>query len=468
MTEPNSSTKPEKILDLEEVTDEEKSQEFEVPDGGYGWVVVFGCICTNMAAASTGAYSIYLAHYLEHSTFDNATKLDFATIGGIQLGAGFALAPFIGIFNQRFGARLTTALGGFLLFIGYFLSGFAKRLWQLYLTQGLIIGLGYGFIFVPPYALVPQWFRKKRAWAVSLTTTGAGWSGILFNLSTQAIIKNLGLRWAYIIQAIECAVLCGIGVALIRTRDQHIRPDRPKIVDPVIGKHPIFWIFTCYVFLTFQGYAVLLLSIADFTKTLGFSSQQASIASCMVSIGFIFGRAAVGRASDYFGVVTTGIAVYTIVGIFCLAMWIPIRNYASVLIFALIQGLLSGSIWVSLSPITSRLFGLKKLRNLLNMIWITVGISSIVAPIIGLKLRGSPNGAAQYSPSQYVNTAIYCGVSYFAGVIFLWIIRAYLIARDEILENEQATHTDTDVLYVQISCYKIFKSLFKMKLNRLV
>jgi hypothetical protein len=111
---------------------------------------------------------------------------------------------------------------------------------------------------------------------------------------------------------------------------------------------------------------------------------------------------------------------------------------------------------------------LKKLRNLLNMIWITVGISSIVAPIIGLKLRGSPNGAAQYSPSQYVNTAIYCGVSYFAGVIFLWIIRAYLIARDEILENEQATHTDTDVLYVQISCYKIFKSLFKMKLNRLV
>lgn len=446
----------------------DKQEIIEVPDGGYGWVVVFGNVCLNAAAASTATYSIYLAHYLEYSSFANATKLDYSAIGGIQLGSGFTLAPFIGIIVEKIGVRQTIIVGALLTFLGYFLSGFVKELWQLYLTQGLLVGLGYGFIFVPAYALIPQWFRKKRSWAVSITTSGAGVSGILFNLSSQAIIKNLSLKWAYIIQSILCLFLCSVGIVLIRTRDKHIKHDKVKIIDFNIMKKPIFLVFTIHVFMVLQGYSVLLLGIADFVKTLGFNSTQASIATCMISVGFLIGRPAVGKIADYKGIVTTTIVVYIIVCILCFAMWIPIRNYASVLVFSLFQGLLSGSIWLSLSPITSRIFGLKSLRNALNMLWTTVGISSVIAPIIGLELRGTPSNGSLYSPTQYINTAIYCGSTYFLSVLCLWIIRGYLIARDEIIETKSIEFEDNDELHINVDKNQVFKAMFKLSKSRLV
>jgi hypothetical protein len=52
------------------------------------------------------------------------------------------------------------------------LASFATELWQIYLTQGLLYGIGGAFVFAPSISLPPQWFVKYRSLA-----TGVYWCG---------------------------------------------------------------------------------------------------------------------------------------------------------------------------------------------------------------------------------------------------------------------------------------------------
>jgi len=80
-------------------------------------------------------------------------------------------------------------IGVLLMTAGYVAASFAKRIWHLYLTQGVLVGLGVGFIFIPSVAVTSQWFDKKRSIANGINSAGSGIGGIIFSFATQAMIE---------------------------------------------------------------------------------------------------------------------------------------------------------------------------------------------------------------------------------------------------------------------------------------
>lgn len=108
------------------------------------------------------------------------------------------------------------------------------------------------------------------------------------------------------------------------------------------------------------GYVIVLYTLANFTTSLGYSGEEGSYVSAMVQVGSAVGRPAVGYIADKYGGVTVSVVVYYVVGIFCLAMWIPTRNLASIIIFALISGSLMGSVYGMIAPAIARSFGIQK------------------------------------------------------------------------------------------------------------
>ena len=42
-------------------------------------------------------------------------------------------------------------------------ASFARTTWHLYLTQGALVGLGTGLVYVPSMAILSQWFLKRRS-----------------------------------------------------------------------------------------------------------------------------------------------------------------------------------------------------------------------------------------------------------------------------------------------------------------
>lgn len=439
----------------------------EIPDGGYGWFVCAGVFFLNFGTwAANSGYSIYLANYLKNDRFSDAGRLDYAAIGGLAFGSGLVMGPLVRVLLRVSGIRTVIAAGALLQFTGTILAAFSTKLWEVYLTQGVMIGIGMGMICVPGTTLLAQWFRKKRSTAQALSAAGSGVGGVVFNLAVESMIKHLSLRWALIIQSIICAVCNVIGVVLVRPRDKHIQISM-KVWEFKMFSYPGYWLMLFYISTTLLGYVVILYSMSDFTISLGYSSHQGSVVACMVSVGIIFGRPAVGKLCDTFGTITAGIFAQLVVAIFCWAMWIPARNLATAIVFSLIAGGLMGTIWVSLPAIGARVVGLRKLDVAMSMAWCFIGAFGMVSPIIGLQLRSSPPQGQSHSPLQYRDPAIYCGMVYFASSMTLWVLRGYLIARDK--EAKQlGSHVDNEEADLPVSISNTLKGMFSLSEERKV
>ena len=120
------------------------------PDGGYGWVCV-GCVFTINAFTwgVIASYGVYLAHYLANDVFSGATALDYAYIGGLNFGLSMIVASPVTYLARIWGMHIPMFLGVVMMTGGYIAASFATSIWHLYLTQGALVGLGVGFIFIP-------------------------------------------------------------------------------------------------------------------------------------------------------------------------------------------------------------------------------------------------------------------------------------------------------------------------------
>lgn len=442
------------IEDSKEILQE--PDEIEVPDGGYGWVVLVAFFLFNFCTWGANAgYAIYLTEYLDHNIFPGGTKLDYSAVGGIAFGAGLLFAPFITWFSHRFTLHLTIALGIIFQGAALLLAAFSKKLWQIYLTQGLLISFGLAFLFIPAMTLIPQWFRKKRSVASGIGTGGSGLGGIVFNLGMQRIVEVRGVKWALIAQCIICSSLSTIALILTRTRRSAVfKDEKPKtlIVARQVFSKAGTWLLCGWISFTMLGYVILLYSLSAFTTSLGYSAKQGSVVSCMVSVGFLFGRPTVGHLADLFGPITVGIIVHLIVAIFAWAMWIPCSNLATAIIFALIVGSLMGTIWPTVASIAARVVGLKKLDVTLGSMWVFLAIFGMPAPVIGFKLRSNANDG-----KAYVNTAIFAGFGYLGASLCLLMLRGYIIARDR--SSAKSDSMDQDELDVDVSFKEFVRGL---------
>jgi MFS transporter, OFA family, oxalate/formate antiporter len=72
-------------------------------------------------------------------------------------------AFFGGLWLNKKGPRVVALTGGFLIGLSVFLANFsADKLWWLYLSYGLIGGIGLGFGYIVPVAVLVKWFPDRR------------------------------------------------------------------------------------------------------------------------------------------------------------------------------------------------------------------------------------------------------------------------------------------------------------------
>lgn len=117
------------------------------PDGGYGWVVIGCMFFSNMVTwGINSSFGVFLSFYLQNDYFPGATPLQFAFVGGLSLSLAMAVGPVSNYLSKAVGFRYTMCAGAAMLAGGQILAGFSKHIWHLFLTQGVLFGLGLGFV----------------------------------------------------------------------------------------------------------------------------------------------------------------------------------------------------------------------------------------------------------------------------------------------------------------------------------
>lgn len=96
----------------------------------------------------------------------------------------------------------------------------------MYLTQGVLFGVGASFVFFPCIVAPQEWFTTKRGLAVGLSMCGSGIGGLIFSNIAQASIQHLGINWALRIEGFVCMAFLIISTILVKSPENIV--ERPK------------------------------------------------------------------------------------------------------------------------------------------------------------------------------------------------------------------------------------------------
>lgn len=333
------------MSDLNEDNEVPRRRELAVPDGGYGWICVLGQFLINgFTWGTAAAYSVYLSWYLTHNLFPDAVSLDFAVIGGLNFAVAVLVAPFVNLAVRHFGIRIPMFLGVVCLPAGLIAASFAQEIWHLYLSQGFLVGLGIGLLYIPATAVIPQWFSTKRSLANGICAAGSGIGGCTMCFATQAMIDQIDYTWSLRISAVVVFFVNLIATLLVRSRNADVKPTERMFDYRLLLRYNVLLLLG-WSFIIMFGYITLMFSLPDFASTLGRSASDSATVAAVLNIGAAVGRPAIGYISDRFGRVETTAILTAVCSVLCFAMWIPTTDYATLIAFALLSGAILGVFW---------------------------------------------------------------------------------------------------------------------------
>ncbi|KAI5652138.1 major facilitator superfamily domain-containing protein [Phthorimaea operculella] len=184
----------------------------QIPDGGWGWVVVAASFF--IATVADGlAFSYGLLHqsFVKHfHTNDAETSL----IGGLFISVPLILGPVMSALVDRYGCRNMTILGSVASTFGFVAAAFSNSVGVLYVTYGILAGLGMGLLYVTAVVSIAYWFDKRRNLAVGLGSCGVGFGTFVYAPLTAYLLENYGWRSTILLLAGTVINVCVCGAVM--------------------------------------------------------------------------------------------------------------------------------------------------------------------------------------------------------------------------------------------------------------
>ena len=164
-----------------------------------------------------------------------------AGIFSIVLTIDALLSPVVGFLLDRFGVKKISIIGCLTLAAGLFLSSQVSALWQLYISFGLVLAVGFTFTgMVPHIFLISEWFSTNRASAIGIVYAGTGLGILVLAPLSEWLISGYGWTRAFEIYAFAVLVtLLPMVWLFYRTgpfSQQHHRHGDKKEASPVSGR----------------------------------------------------------------------------------------------------------------------------------------------------------------------------------------------------------------------------------------
>lgn len=214
-----------------------------IPDGGYGWTVVFACSAvTFMINGWSGSWGVLqTALFQAYPNQESTTSLSFVGTLNITLCVALGLASVR--LSQLIGARYSMLLGVLMMGFGSLFSSFtADDLGGLFATAGVLFGLGSSLTYTMSNTLPAQWFNSKLGTANGLVKLGGGLGSAIVAVVAQVLIDMVGIPWTFRILGLFTLV-SGIPAALLVR--ERASSNRSPFVDLSLFKNIPF----CCVFL---------------------------------------------------------------------------------------------------------------------------------------------------------------------------------------------------------------------------
>ncbi|XP_026499024.2 uncharacterized protein LOC113402887 [Vanessa tameamea] len=184
----------------------------QIPDGGWGWVVVAASFL--IATVADGLAFSYGLLQIKFVDYFEASEAKTSLIGSLFISVPLIAGPIMSALVDRYGCKKMTIVGGVSSTIGFVAASYSNSVETLYITYGLIAGLGMGLLYVTAVVSIAYWFEKRRNLAVGLGSCGVGFGTFVYSPLTTYLLDEYGWRGALLLLAGTVLNVCVCGAVM--------------------------------------------------------------------------------------------------------------------------------------------------------------------------------------------------------------------------------------------------------------
>ena len=195
------------------------------------------------------------------------------------------LSPPQGFLIDRFGPRVLLSVGAVVTGLSWVLAAQAASLTTLYLTYGLLGGIGTGIIYIGVIGHVVQWFPDRRGLATGVVAAGYGFGALLTTFPISAVVTSVGydnalLRFGVIFGVTGLVAAQGLRrpdlaatAALARAASARATGGAVISLTPVqMLRTPIFWLMFVMMAMMSTSGLMVVSQMGAFTRDFGLAN----------------------------------------------------------------------------------------------------------------------------------------------------------------------------------------------------
>ncbi|THU98498.1 MFS general substrate transporter [Dendrothele bispora CBS 962.96] len=379
-----------------------------VYDGGArAWMSVIGGFCVTTATFGyANAFGVYQDIYTRSGA---ASPSRISWIGSTQLFFLLAMGLPAGKLMDMGYFRQTTLFGSVLYVFCLFMVSIAHpdQYYQIYLAQGLGMGIGAGLLYVPAVALQSHHWRRRRALAMGIVVTGSSIGGIIFPIMLNQLFEgSTGFAWG--VRASGFVVLGLLVIAnllMTENRPKSAGPAPKPDMKAILTDTPYLLSILAVFFLDwgvfFPYFYLQLFSILH-----GVDPNISFYTLAIMNASSMPGRIIPNGLADRYGPFNAIIPCAAACGILIFALF-GVNTVAGVVVFSILYGFFSGAFLSLCAPCVASMS-----TNPSEVGWVSVRFG-IAFALTGIgALTGTPiTGALLGETFPWSKALIWSGVS---------------------------------------------------------
>ena len=403
--------------------------------GKQGFYTVFATVAIQLTLGIAYIWSVF------------QTGIANSIFGGNNAAAGLTFSLLIammtigsvigGKLTAKYSTRPVVFAGGIILSLGFFFASFvtANCAWLLWVTYGVMGGIGMGFSYTPTIACAQKWFPHRKGLVTGIIVSALGFGGVVFTPIVELVIAafggtGVGELKAFMVLSAIFLVVCSVSSLFIKNPPEGYRVDavvsnttaqKParNATPSEMCKTPQFYLLTATFLLACMGGLMMI----GFAKPIAVAKGLAATATIGVLAISLFnsaGRLIWGMVSDKLGRINTLIVLLSITAILSLLVNITTGYWIYVLIACI--GFSYGGLLSTFPSLTADLFGAKHMATNYGFVLLGFGAGAVISSQIAgyyKNIAATANDISLMFPAFVIASC--CAV---AGIIMMLILKA--------------------------------------------
>jgi MFS transporter, OFA family, oxalate/formate antiporter len=261
----------------------------------YRWGIAAAGFVMQMALGAVYAWSVFRVPLAKQFHWNISEVTLTFTISIFVLGVA---AFFGGIWLNKKGPRIVALCGGFLYGAGVILASLSGgKLWLLYLTYGVIGGIGLGFSYIVPVAVLVKWFPDRRGLITGLAVGGFGAGALVTAPIATRLIQSVGVLSTFEYLGIAYLVITMVCGYFMQNPPEGWSPEGWSPTATVVAQRAAVDYTLGDALRTWQWWALWLLLFLNTCAGISVISQEAPLFQEIAGVSAIVAAGMVGVAS---------------------------------------------------------------------------------------------------------------------------------------------------------------------------